>query len=251
MNFDKNSTGFTIGFTIAMVVIVGTLLALTSLFLQPRQQKNQADKKRMDILQAIKVEAKRSDAQTAYDKHIVDSYVINHKGERVEDGPSAFEVDVRTDFRDASLGEEDKFFPIYIGEKEGKRYLIIPMAGKGLWGPVWGYVSMENDYETIFGATFDHKSETPGLGAEINQPVFQQPFSGKKIVDAQGNFEPIEVAKGGADPQDPHAVDAITGGTITSKGVEEMVNRTLQVYNRHFQQIKTAPVTAQVQEEVQ
>ena len=100
---------------------------------------------------------------------------------------------------------------------------------KDLWGPIWGYVSFQKGrncsqqdkphFNTIYGVMFDHKGETPGLGAEINQPFFMNPFRGKQIFDEKGDFVSVEVVKGGADPSSLHQVDAISGGTITSKGL--------------------------------
>jgi Na+-transporting NADH:ubiquinone oxidoreductase subunit C len=106
------------------------------------------------------------------------------------------------------------------------------MVGSGLWGPIWGFVAVGDDKETIYGATFDHKTETPGLGAEIKQEFYYTQYVGEKITaeiksvkDGSGKI----VANG--------SVDGITGGTITSKGVEEMVNRTLAVYVKYFNKI--------------
>jgi Na+-transporting NADH:ubiquinone oxidoreductase subunit C len=81
---------------------------------------------------------------------------------------------------------------------------------------------------------FDHKGETPGLGAEINQPFFMDPFNGKKIFNEQGEFVSVDVVKGGADPSSPHQVDAISGGTITSKGLEAMLDSSLISYQNFF-----------------
>ena len=106
--------------------------------------------------------------------------------------------------------------------------------GKGLWGPIWGYIALESDKNTVAGASFDHKGETPGLGAEINQGWFQEPFVGKKIFDESGDYQSIRVIKGGAPEGDKHGVDAISGGTITSNGVTEMLVRTLKIYEPYL-----------------
>ena len=109
------------------------------------------------------------------------------------------------------------------------------MAGSGLWGPIWGYVALDNDMTTVYGSTFDHKGETPGLGAEIKEEAFQEKFIGKTIFDEQMKYEPIEVVKGGVDMSgEMHKVDGISGGTITSKGVGEMLERTLKIYVPYF-----------------
>ena len=105
-----------------------------------------------------------------------------------------------------------------------------------MWGPIWGFIALESDMNTIHGASFGHKSETPGLGAEINTEAFQQQFVGKKILDASMNFVSVKVKKGGAAPDDLHGVDAVSGGTITSNGVTEMLHRTLGSYMPYFKE---------------
>jgi Na+-transporting NADH:ubiquinone oxidoreductase subunit C len=231
MAFDKNSNGFTFGFAIAMVVVVGAVLALIAMGLKERQVKNQLDKKRIDILGAIKVEASRENAAEVFNQYVKNSYVIDHKGNPVEGGVSAFDIDIKKDFRDKTLSEEDKRYPLYECEKDGKMLYVVPMVGKGLWGPIWGFVSVEDDFTTIYGAKFDHKTETPGLGAEIKEDFFTEKFDEKKLAD-KGKY--FEVLKGGSVPSEPNQVDGITGGTITSKGVEEMMNRTFDIYMKYF-----------------
>ena len=106
----------------------------------------------------------------------------------------------------------------------------MPLRGKGLWGPIWGYIALKNDFNTIAGAVFDHKGETPGLGAEINTTEFEQKFLNKQIFDQNENFVSVKVIKGIVKPDDLHSVDAISGGTITSKGLEDMIFNGLSSY---------------------
>ncbi len=112
------------------------------------------------------------------------------------------------------------------------------MRGKGLWGPIWGYIALSEDFNAIYGANFDHKSETPGLGAEINEQWFQDMFKGKNIFNEQGKFVSVEVMKGGAPDDAAHAVDAISGGTITSNGLENMIMDCLAPYQAYFEKNK-------------
>ena len=134
--------------------------------------------------------------------------------------------------------QEERDYPVfvYVNESGAKKY-VVPVRGKGLWGPIWGYIALNDDLNTIYGAVFDHKGETPGLGAEINTEWFQEPFTGKTLFDENGEFVSIEVVKGGADPSDPHGVDAISGGTITSKALEEMILDCLTGYVKHFKEL--------------
>ena len=230
---NKESNIFTFTFAIIMVLIVGTVLAVTSEVLKPRKIKNEKDKKMIDILSAINVDATRINAQEQYTKFIYDESVINNKGELIEG--SAFEVDVLFQNRDKTILPKDKKYPFFKAQKDGSEYVIIPMAGTGLWGPIWGFVSLKSDYKTVYGAAFAHKGETPGLGAEINTPEFENAFENKKIINDNGDFVSIKVKKGGADKESLYEVDGITGGTITSDGVAVMLEKTLQVYSDYFQ----------------
>jgi len=213
-----------------MVVVVGTLLAVASQGLKTRQDKNATDKKMISILSAINVEATRENAQEMYDKYVVDSKIIAGK----ELSAEAFDVDIKKEFRDKKLAASDRNYPLYICEKDSNKYYVIPVIGTGLWGPIWGFVALESDYRTIYGATFDHKTETPGLGAEIKYASYSDQYTGETVADTSGVFQPIIVVKDGSGSGLNSKVDGITGGTITSKGVEEMTTRTLEVYVNYF-----------------
>ena len=182
---DVNSNKYTIGFSFVMVVIVALLLAVASEGLKPMQNQNIEREKMQNILKSVGIEVTRDEAKDAYDKYITEEIVLNDKGEQIEG--DAFKVDVLKEYKSGG----QKNFPIYIYENEGSKKYIIPLVGKGLWGPIWGYIALESDKNTVAGASFDHKGETPGLGAEINQGWFQEPFIGKKIFDESGNYQSI------------------------------------------------------------
>ena len=229
---NKESNIYTFSFAIVMVLIIGTALAFTSEILQPRKKQNAADKKMIDILSAIKIDVTRDNASDKYSEYIYDEVIIDYKGNVIEG--SAFDIDVLFQYRDKTLMPKDKKYPMFKAKKDNDEYVIIPMVGSGLWGPIWGFVSLKEDYNTVYGATFAHKGETPGLGAEINTDFFEEPFEGKRILDHSGNFVSIKVKKGGAEKGNLHEVDGITGGTITSDGVTDMLNNTLVIYNNYF-----------------
>ena len=233
MAIDKNSNSYTFGFAVLMVFVVGSLLATASQGLKARQEKNATDKKMMSILSAINIDATRENAQEMYNKYVIDSKIISGK----DISANAFDVDIKKEFRDKNISFSDRNYPLYICEKDGDKYYIIPVVGTGLWGPIWGFVSLESDFKTIYGATFDHKSETPGLGAEIKYASYSDQYTGETISDTSGTFQPIIVVKDGSGSGLNSKVDGITGGTITSKGVEEMTTRTLEVYANYFKNI--------------
>ena len=233
MVINKNSNSYTFGFAVLMVFIVGSLLALASQGLKARQEKNATDKKMMSILSAINIDATRENAKEMYNKYVIDSKIISGK----DLSANAFDIDIKKEFRDKNISVSDRNYPLYICEKDGDKYYIIPVVGTGLWGPIWGFVALESDFKTIYGATFDHKSETPGLGAEIKYASYSDQYTGETISDTSGIFQPIIVVKDGSGAGLNSRVDGITGGTITSKGVEEMTTRTLEVYANYFKSI--------------
>jgi Na+-transporting NADH:ubiquinone oxidoreductase subunit C len=217
-------------FSSVMVIAVATLLSLAATLLQPAQERNLEIEKKKSMLESIGVPATRDNAQELYDKYIKDSFVLNSKGEPVE-GVEAFTVVLRNEQRKPL---DQQYLPVFRATPDdGEKVIILPVEGKGLWGPIYGYISLRADLNSIYGVTFDHKGETPGLGAEINQTPFESMFRGDKLFE-NGNFVSVQVKKGGADPDDIHGVDAISGGTITSKGLEKMLYDCLIKYNDYL-----------------
>lgn len=232
---DKDSNKATFLFSSVMVVIIAILLSLTAISLAPYQAKNIRIEKMKNILTSVAVHAETAETEKLYNQYITQQIVLNNKGEEVKGSVAAFDIDLKKELDKIKTGKTDEqLFPLFICKKEGKTFYIVPVRGKGLWGPIWGYISLEADMNTIYGASFAHKSETPGLGAEIETEKFQQQFVGKKIFDESGDFVSVTVIKGGASPDDMHGVDAISGATITSKGVSEMFKRTLSNYIPYF-----------------
>jgi Na+-transporting NADH:ubiquinone oxidoreductase subunit C len=213
------SNKYIFSFATIMVVIVAFILSTAALLLQPKQQRNVEIEKQKSILSSVGIEATTENAEQLYQKYITSSFVINSKSEIVE-GTDAFTIEV---VKEQKKPLEEQLFPIYVATlDDGSTSYIIPLQGKGLWGPIWGYMALKEDLNTIYGVTFDHKGETPGLGAEINTSWFEAQFVGKQLFEGD-KFTSIMVQKGGAAPGDVHAVDAISGGTITSKGLQAMI----------------------------
>jgi len=231
-------------FSLIMVTIVAVLLSFVSMQLKPRQQMNIQIERKQDVLRSVgkaekagEVSDKNSYINEEFGKFITESYVVDFSGNAVE--TDAFEVMLGLN-AEIRKPQEERNYPVFIySENGGPKKYVVPVRGKGLWGPIWGYIALESDLNTISGAVFDHKGETPGLGAEINTGWFQEPFSGKTIFDESGEFVSIEVVKGGADPSSAHQVDGISGGTITSKALEEMLLDCLKGYVAHFKSLKS------------
>ena len=229
---DVNKNSYTFGFAAVMVVVVAALLSVAAISLKPFQSRNILLEKKQNILSSVGINIDREEADIQYSIFVKEELVLNYKGEEV-DGV-AFDVDLQKELKkDKNL----QSLPLFISEVDGKKQYIIPLRGKGLWGPIWGFISLEDDLNTVFGAVFDHKSETPGLGAEINQPFFEDPFSGKSLFDGE-ELKSIKVIKGGAGEDNMYGVDGISGGTITSDGVTDMLLERLTMYLPYFNKIK-------------
>lgn len=218
-------------FSIVMVVIVALLLSLAAMQLKPFQDKNIEVEKKQNILASIRINSTPADAVELYSKYITESFVLNNKGEKQE-GTDAFTIDLKSELGKPAA---QRLLPVFVGTIDnGSKAYVVPLRGKGLWGPIWGYISLQPDMNTIYGTIFDHQGETPGLGAEIATEWFEKPFQGKTIFKDSTEFVSVKVLKGGAPEGDPHAVDAISGGTITSKALEAMLDTCLVQYKTYF-----------------
>lgn len=243
MAVNRDSNGYTFAFAIVLVVVVGSLLALIAMWTKPFQERNSEVKKQLDILSALldtdSLGINRTNAEEEFIKYVdlKDAVVLDAQG-NVKEGIEAFDVDIKKEYKDKKMDKKDRNYPLFIAKKDGKTFYIIPVVGKGLWGPIWGNICLGEDMQTIVGASFGHKGETPGLGAEITQKFFIDRWIGEKISDDNNEFAKFEIVKDGSGKVKPSKVDGITGGTITSKGVEEMANRCMKVYVAYFKNLK-------------
>lgn len=259
INTDKNS--YTILFAVGMVVVVGALLAFTASSLKPTITENERIEKQQNILYAMGVNnndessavfVSTSEAADLFAQNIKEQMVLESKdGEIVKEmtrqeymdannGQEPYLIDIKKEKSNAQKGEARKL-PLFIGEKDGKTFYVAPIYGKGLWDAIWGYVAMDENM-IVQGAYFDHKGETPGLGANIKQRYFMDDFYGEHLLTEAGVFKGIEVAKGNADPKNEdkmdNEVDAIAGATITGNGVSAMIKSDLKLYLPYFENLK-------------
>jgi len=216
---DRNSNQYTILYAALMVILVAAALATVAMTLKPRQDKNAEIEKKQNILTSVNVSTTVQNAEEIFAERIQNQYVVNAKGEEVE-GMNAFEIDLR---EERAKPVDQRLFPVYEFQAEDGLKYIFEMRGAGLWGPIWGFVSLNEDMSTIYGTNFDHQSETPGLGAEISTPEFENTFTDKQVFNQSGELVSITVTKVGQEAPEQHSVDGISGGTITSKGVQQML----------------------------
>lgn len=246
MNTNKNT--YTVIYAIVLVVVVAALLAIVSLSLKERQNTNVEVEKQMQILGSAHLAKDAKSApnrikyvQDEFAKYITKAFIVDANGNIVKEFTSdivkseaftvspkdQYEIMKKIDEGDESAKAQLKL-PVYICTTPDANLVILSCYGQGLWGPIWGYMSLSEDLTTVKGILFDHESETPGLGAEIASEKFQSQFDGKTIVK-NGEVSPVKVVKGGA--KDPECeVDAISGATVTSSKVQLMIAQWLKYY---------------------
>ena len=230
-----------------MVIIVAVLLSSTAMLLQPRQQENITIANIQGILAAVNIEATSDNAEELYQQYIKTELAIDQDGQvtsvyrngKLEEGEvRPFDIDLKKELYNKKMGKPF-LSPLFVAEIEGNTLYIVPLRGAGLWGPLYGNIAFGPDFNEIVGANFSHDKETPGLGAEISLKEFSNQFIGKMIFDDAGQFNSVVVVKGGPSTLTPamqiHGVDAISGGTITCTGVNDMLENCLENYNSYIQ----------------
>ncbi len=237
------SNSYIIRFVLVMCVIVAVVLAIMSSGLSEIHAKNEAVFNKRAILTSVKTFLPKplesmSDAEVeALFKDRIQQKVVKLDGSEVT-GVVAEQVDMA---KEKKKPEADRNLPLFIYKADdGKPYYILAVRGSGLWDEIWANIALQDDFNTIAGTSFDHKGETPGLGAEIkDNPAFPAQFVGKKLLDESGNFVSINVVKGGVSDE-MHDIDVISGATITCNGVQEMLKRGLGYYQNYLNKLKTA-----------
>lgn len=246
MSNKTDSNVYTVLFAIGMVLVVGALLAFTASSLRPLIDANKRIEKQQNILYAMGVNendetsvvfVSKDKVAEEFKKYIKKQLVV--KGAEVSEDENAYLIDVKKEQAAAKEGKTRRL-PLFIGERDGQTFYIAPIRGKGLWDAIWGYVAMDKNM-VVQGVFFDHKGETPGLGANIKQRFFMDDFTGEYMMEG-GNFVGIKVSKSNADPKNEdkkdHEVDAIAGATITGDGVAAMIKSELKLYVPYFKTLK-------------
>lgn len=234
----RQSIPYIILYSVGLVLVVGVALSLIYQALRPTQEDNIANDTKKQILAAARiVPAEGQSISSLYDTHIVKSYIVNSNGEIIDPGKNAFDVNVA---QEVKKPDEERELPVYECQTENGLKYILPVYGAGLWGPIWGYIAFDSNGDTIYGAYFAHEGETPGLGAEIEKPAFSNQFEGKNIFGPEGNFLSVAVVKAGQKPNEGDYVNAVSGGTITSQGVQKMLANSLEPYSSFLKNLSHA-----------
>ncbi len=231
---------YTLMYIIGMSLVVAVMLAFTFSGLKPIHDANEAVFKKRDILSAVKdqlsidiANAPTEEVLSLFDSKM-EQLVIDANGKVVE-GAKADDIDMKQEEKKPAA---DRLYPVYIFQGESSKYYLVAVRGNGLWDKIWGTIAIKDDFNTIAGITFDHVTETAGLGAEIkDSEAFKRAFIGKKLYDENGEYTSVAVVKGGVKKPD-HQVDAIAGATITSDGVTKMMDKGLAIYLPYFESLK-------------
>lgn len=232
---NRQSNTYTIIYSIILVAVVGVVLSVVYQAMRPKQIENiENDTKRQILAAALITPKDGENIAELYNAYITDSFVINSNGDKIENGPKAFDINVSLEVKKPV---EERELPVFVCNTENGTKYIVPVYGAGLWGPIWGYVAMDANGDTIYGAYFAHQGETPGLGAEIEKPAFSDQFKGQDIFSRSGEFSSVQVVKRGQEPAEGSYVHAISGGTITSQGVSKMLYNSLEPYSTFFKNL--------------
>ena len=239
---NTNSNVYTVIYTTIVVVIVAAVLAFVSMKLGPAQQANAKAETLRQMMAAARVAstedlyASKNDAVLQlYADNIEEAFTIGLDGQKNGAlGTAKNEIGLVDNLKPQNKAIKDgaeATLPVYVF-KGG--ISVIPVYGAGLWGPIWGYIAFQADGRTIAGAYFDHESETPGLGAKIkDEPWFREKFAGKTV--AFGSEPLFNLAKNAEAAGAQNAVDAITGATMTSKGLNAALNVWFKAYENYFE----------------
>jgi len=235
MNRDSNKHTYI--FAILMVVSVAFVLSFTSESLKDLQNSNVKKEKMQNILSSVGINVSRDESEDLYMDYISEELSLKSDG-TIDDDIEAFDINLALEVKKDS---DTQRFPLYIANVENEKFYVIPLRGAGLWAEIWGYIALKEDINTIKGVSFDHKSETAGLGAEITEDWFIDSFTDEKINDSQGNFVGVYLTKSNNDPRNEdkmdNEVDAISGATITGDGVSDMIIERVQNYLPYFNNI--------------
>ena len=242
----RQSNTYIIIFTLVMTIVVGGVLAAANQLLKEDQKKSIEYDTKSQILSAV-MDTKGADIMDVYSKRIK-SIVVDINGEEITVGKDgapveAEKVDIAANFK---LDYKERSYPVFMFMNESNpdkvEAYILPVYGSGLWDKIWGFIALKDDMNTIAGVSFAHKGETPGLGARISSPEVQGRFVGKTLNDENGNYVSVAFQKGEVGDAvyaaDNHKVDGLSGATLTAKGVNNMMKKYMDYYQKYFKKVK-------------
>ena len=254
----QQSNSYIIIFSLVLTIVIGGLLSVTSEVLKPAQKKQielDTKKKILGAVMDISSIKKPEEILALYDERMSSKVIDINGGVVTKDKKGnpllAENIDIKKNHK---IPADERFFPVFMLTSEKNKSqveaYVLPMFGSGLWDWISGYLALESDLNTIKGVAFDHKTETPGLGARISSDEIQNRYKSKKIFDKQGELVAVSMVKGEKGlPHDDHHVDGMSGATMTGNGVNDMLLGYLKFYSAFIEKEKSAegPGLASVQ----
>ncbi len=257
---NTNSNTYTVIYATVLVLLVAAILAFVSVSLKDRQQANVDTETRQSILSAAflgegadEADNKNAYVEAEYNKYITESFLVNAEGEKVEGNAFSLALKSQYDIMKQSNPDASKLtLPVFVCTLDsGEKVEILPLYGAGLWGPIWGYIALKDDYNTIYGAAFLHQGETPGLGAEIATDKFRNQLVGKQIF-GDNDFSKVAftIVKNGTGTGNINEIDGVSGGTITSNALGSTIDQWFTYYIPYLEKQRAEAVVAAEEEAV-
>lgn len=239
----RQSNTYIILFSVVLTVVLGFLLSWTSVQLGPLQKIQEELDTKTKILAAV-MEITKEDPVLDIYKQRIQSLVVDIDGNVIENDDKgaplvAENINIEKNYK---RSPEERQYPVFkfMNEQDSSKvdYYILPLFGNGLWDVIWGFVALEGDLNTIKGVVYDHKGETPGLGARITEATVQERYQGQQVYDLNGDLVSVSMLKGENNGQlDKHHVDGMSGATITANGVNKMLKDYLGYYQAYLKKI--------------
>lgn len=234
MKLNTNSNTYTIVYASVVVIIVAFLLAFVSSLLKAPSEANERIDKKKQILASLNIRGlDNSEVEGKYAEVVAADLVIDSKGDTVDAGTEKDKAGFTISRKDM----DDAHLPVFVCNVDGQTKYVLPLVGKGLWGTIWGYLALNDDCQTVYGAYFSHESETAGLGAIITEESFQNEFKGKNVFDEKGGVA-LQVVKFGQVKDANTQCDGISGATLTTVGVSNMLHDYLNKYKAYLDAVR-------------
>ncbi len=233
---NRQSNLYTIIYSTVLVLVVGVVLSVVYQALRPQQLENIANDTKRQILASARIAPENGESVAQlFDSHISERYIVNSKGEKIDGNTDPFKVNVAMEVKKPA---EERMLPVFECTTDNGLKYIVPVYGAGLWGPQSGAMWLSMTMATPSTAHISLTREKPRVSYEIEKPTFSGQFDGKNIFSDNGEFTSVAVVKTGKEPAGRAWVHAVSGGTITSQGVQKMLFDSLGTYSAFFRELK-------------
>jgi Na+-transporting NADH:ubiquinone oxidoreductase subunit C len=234
-----------IGIALVVCFVCAVLVSSATVILKPKQEQNKRLDKRKNVLQAADLmpEDGSGDIEAIFNEKVEPVLIDLNSGEELPKDKMTGKLDpVQYNLKKLSMDPETSdvlapendpagikrkgHYSLLYKVKDGDKVsmIVLPIYGQGLWSTLYGFIAIDRDLETVHGITFYEHGETPGLGGEVDNPKWKASWKGKKLYNDSGDFKLKVFKQGLANPKSPTDVDGLSGATITTRGVNNLVN---------------------------